>query len=212
MKSDTNANLTKHVIPSGVPRGRRRAERSRGTPAVQSRIELDRTAGVLRLRYTPLRMTARLVFRKNAVRKVLIVTVAVLALLGIGWLLLPAPPPLDGVSFSQRVLDRDGRLLRMSLAADDRYRLYTPLAHISPELIEATLMQEDQHFWHHPGINPIATLRAMGFRDRPRTAALPNRGARFFTRCAWAFYCSSRRWPCSEAGGCCCPRRRRWMA
>lgn len=83
-----------------------------------------------------------------------------LVLLGVGWLLLPAPPPLDGISYSQRVLDRDGRLLRMSLAADDRYRLHTPLAQISPELIEATLLHEDQHFWHHPGINPVATLRA----------------------------------------------------
>ena len=96
----------------------------------------------------------------HTVRVGLLLLVSSLALLGSGWLLLPTPPPLDGVSYSQRVLDRDGRLLRMSLAADDRYRLYTPLTQISPELIEATLVQEDQHFWHHPGINPIATLRA----------------------------------------------------
>ena len=86
--------------------------------------------------------------------------VVVLALLGGGWLFLPEPPPLDGVSYSQRVLDRDGRLLRVTLSADEKYRLHTPLDRISPELIAATLLHEDQHFWSHPGINPIATLRA----------------------------------------------------
>ncbi len=85
-------------------------------------------------------------------------TVAVLP--GAGWLCLPKPPPLDGVSYSQRVLDRDGRLLRMTLSADDKYRLNTPLARIAPELVAATLLHEDQHFWHHPGFNPVASLRA----------------------------------------------------
>ena len=81
-------------------------------------------------------------------------------LLGIGWWWLPTPPPIDGVSYSQRVLDRNGRLLRMTLSADEKYRLYTPLSRIAPELIEATLLHEDQHFWRHLGVNPIAALRA----------------------------------------------------
>ena len=93
-------------------------------------------------------------------RKWLIAAVLVLALFGAGWFCLPEPPPLDGVSFSQRVLDRDGRLLRVTLSADEKYRLHTPLDRIAPELIAATLLHEDQHFWSHPGINPIATLRA----------------------------------------------------
>lgn len=104
-------------------------------------------------------------------RTLIIAVVVLFVLLGAGWIFLPSPPPLDGVSYSQRVFDRDGRLLRMTLSADERYRLHTPLARISPELIAATLFQEDQHFWHHPGINPIATLRAtwhvcLGHRGR----------------------------------------------
>src|SRR5580704_2052536 len=82
------------------------------------------------------------------------------ALLGAAWLSLPKPPPLEGVSYSQRILDRDGRLLRLTLSADEKYRLYTPLAKISPDLVAATLLHEDQRFWQHPGVNPLAAVRA----------------------------------------------------
>ena len=49
----------------------------------------------------------------------------------------------------------------MTLTRDDKYRLYTPLEAISPLLIEATLLQEDQYFFQHCGCNPAALLRAL---------------------------------------------------
>jgi penicillin-binding protein 1C len=76
------------------------------------------------------------------------------------WLTLPKPPLLDGITFSRRVFDRHGKLLHATLSADQKYRIYTPLDQISPDLIQATLLQEDRFFQEHPGINPIATLRA----------------------------------------------------
>jgi penicillin-binding protein 1C len=82
------------------------------------------------------------------------------AVVGACWMGLPKPPPLEGVSYSQRILDRDGRLLRLTLSADEKYRLYTPLENISPDLIAATLLHEDQRFWNHPGVNPFAAIRA----------------------------------------------------
>jgi penicillin-binding protein 1C len=69
------------------------------------------------------------------------------------------PPLLDKTAFSTAFYDRTGHLLRLTLAADGRYRLYTPLEKISPDLITATLMQEDRYFFAHPGVNPVSLLR-----------------------------------------------------
>src|SRR2546429_2281516 len=83
-----------------------------------------------------------------------------LALLGMtawfAWLLLPKPPLLDGVSFSQMVRDRNGKLLRVALSSDQKFRIWTPLSKISPDLVDATLRYEDKHYLKHPGVNPIA--------------------------------------------------------
>jgi penicillin-binding protein 1C len=76
------------------------------------------------------------------------------------WLLLPKPPLLDGVPFSQVVRDRNGRVLRVTLTPDGKFRVRTPLERVSPHMIEATLLYEDRHFMSHPGVNPIALARA----------------------------------------------------
>jgi penicillin-binding protein 1C len=86
-----------------------------------------------------------------------------LAVLGMiawfAWLLLPKPPLLDGISFSQCVRDRNGKLLRVTLSADQKFRIWTPLEEISPDLIDATLRYEDKYYAHHLGVNPIALAR-----------------------------------------------------
>ena len=76
------------------------------------------------------------------------------------WVSLPKPPLLDGISFSRRVYDRNGELLTVTLSADDKYRIFTPVAEISPELIRATLAQEDRFFARHLGVNPVSLARA----------------------------------------------------
>ncbi len=63
------------------------------------------------------------------------------------------------VPTSTAVLDANGRLLRLTLAADDKYRLWTPLASLPPELVEAVLLKEDRWFRWHPGVNPVALAR-----------------------------------------------------
>jgi penicillin-binding protein 1C len=82
----------------------------------------------------------------------------VLALL---WCLLPQPdlyPPDTG--WSRIVKDRHGTLLHFAVANDGRYRLWTPLADVNPRWVQATLLKEDRWFYRHPGVNPLALLRA----------------------------------------------------
>jgi penicillin-binding protein 1C len=74
--------------------------------------------------------------------------------------LAPKPHLLDETSFSPCYVDRNGKLLRLGLAEDDRYRVYVPLDKISPQLIEMTLLHEDRYFHEHAGFNPVALLRA----------------------------------------------------
>jgi len=81
---------------------------------------------------------------------------------GVLWLLLPKPPLLDGMSFSREVLDSRGGRLAVTLSSDDKYRIFTPLCDISPEVIRATLDHEDRYFEKHPGFNPVSLFRATG--------------------------------------------------
>jgi penicillin-binding protein 1C len=74
---------------------------------------------------------------------------------------MPRPPVREGLGFSQAVFDREGRLLRLTLSPDEKYRLWVPLERIPPALVEATLLHEDQHFREHFGINPVAVGRAI---------------------------------------------------
>ena len=76
------------------------------------------------------------------------------------WLALPKPPLKEGIDFSTRVRDRNGNVLRVTLTADQKYRIWTPLKEISPELINATLKFEDKYYGKHPGVNPVSLLRA----------------------------------------------------
>ena len=94
-------------------------------------------------------------------RRASICALAVVALAGLLTVAFCPRPELYGdVDFSTAVEDRHGRLLRLALASDDRYRLKQPLEGVAATAIDATLLYEDQHFRLHPGVNPGAMLRA----------------------------------------------------
>ena len=72
----------------------------------------------------------------------------------------PRPPILADQAWSRSVLASGGELLRLTLAADQQYRLWTPLDQISPRLVEAVRLYEDRTFYWHPGVNPYAVARS----------------------------------------------------
>ncbi len=76
-------------------------------------------------------------------------------------LFLPKPPLLKNVSFSKAIYDDKGHLLRLTLSDDQKYRLFVPLSQMSPQLIQATLLQEDQYFRWHLGVNPVSLFKAI---------------------------------------------------
>lgn len=93
-------------------------------------------------------------------RHILLGTVAIF-LVGVLLLVLSPKPALYGdTDFSVAVTDSDGRLLRLFLADDDRFRLPIKLDEIAGPAVEATLLYEDKHFRSHYGINPASVVRA----------------------------------------------------
>jgi penicillin-binding protein 1C len=92
-------------------------------------------------------------------RKTVVTAVVLLAALRL-W---PHAPLSQRVPLSTAVWSADGELLRVTLASDDQYRLWTPGSAMPPALVEAFLLKEDRWFYWHAGVNPIAITRA-GFR------------------------------------------------
>lgn len=92
---------------------------------------------------------------QNSLVALLLLSIAVTAIR-----LYPHPPLSDSLTFSQTFYDSNNKLLRVTLAQDDRYRLWTPLNEISPYIVDGLLLQEDQWFYYHPGFNPFSLARA----------------------------------------------------
>jgi penicillin-binding protein 1C len=76
------------------------------------------------------------------------------------------------LEYSTIVLSREGDLLHGYLTSEDKWRMYTELDEITPELKKAIIFKEDKFFRYHPGINPVSILRASAnnFRHRKRTS------------------------------------------
>ncbi len=94
------------------------------------------------------------------IKRRIIIACVIALLMPAGLFLAWKPPLLEGAGFSRAVFDRNGQLLRLTLAGDQAYRLFTPLADIPPSLKEAVLLHEDCHFYSHVGVNPVAMFRA----------------------------------------------------
>lgn len=86
----------------------------------------------------------------------------VLLLLGILWLTIPRCELYrEDLTWSPVLRDRDGKVLHLGLAKDDRYRVRIPLDQVSATMRNATLAYEDAHYFSHPGVNPLSLMRAV---------------------------------------------------
>lgn len=72
----------------------------------------------------------------------------------------PRPPLAESIPRSSAVFDQQGRLLRLGLASDQQYRLWIGLDEVSPLFLDALLLHEDRQFFRHPGVDPLALMRA----------------------------------------------------
>jgi penicillin-binding protein 1C len=79
----------------------------------------------------------------------------------VGLRLAPHTPLRARVPLSRAVYARGGELLRMTLAEDQQYRLWTPLGAVSLLSVRAALTYEDRWFYLHPGVNPVSLVRAV---------------------------------------------------
>lgn len=95
--------------------------------------------------------------QQNKLMALLLLTIALVAIR-----LYPHAPLSEPLTFSTRYYDNNNQLIRMTLANDDRYRLWTPLEDISPDIVNGLLLHEDQWFYYHVGINPFSLMRAFG--------------------------------------------------
>ncbi|WP_406566872.1 penicillin-binding protein 1C [Dyadobacter helix] len=64
------------------------------------------------------------------------------------------------VDYSSQILAKDGTVIHTFLSGDDKWRLYADISEITPLLRKTLIHKEDKFFYYHPGINPLAMLRA----------------------------------------------------
>ncbi len=93
--------------------------------------------------------------------KVLLVVTSLLLLIGLLFYWFSPKPELKSfIPYSTAYFDADQKLLRLQLSRDEKYRLFTKLDKISPKLIEATVLYEDQNYYRHFGVDWSAIVRA----------------------------------------------------
>lgn len=63
--------------------------------------------------------------------------------------------------YSTLVMAKDSTVLHAFLSADDKWRMKTTFAEITPELRQTILYKEDRYFYYHFGVNPFAIGKAL---------------------------------------------------
>lgn len=72
---------------------------------------------------------------------------------------LPLPKSLTQQEFSTVLYSEDGKLLAARISVDEQWR-FPAVERLPEKYVEALLLFEDKRFYQHPGIDPIAVVRA----------------------------------------------------
>jgi penicillin-binding protein 1C len=73
---------------------------------------------------------------------------------------IPLPSPLFRVPYATPLYDRSGSLLSVAIAEDDQWR-FPPIEELPQRYRTALLRYEDRRYPLHPGVDPLAVLRAL---------------------------------------------------
>ena len=71
-----------------------------------------------------------------------------------------SPLPIKSKSYSTMIYSRNNEIIHGFLTSDDKWRIRASNKEISETLIEAIIAKEDKYFYYHPGVNPLAVVRA----------------------------------------------------
>jgi len=100
---------------------------------------------------------------KEKAKKIVLISLLSVPILFSASLYLPFPKgklkPAPVISLS--LMDRNNTVLREILSEEGGHCRWVTLEGVSPDLLQATLVAEDRYFYLHPGINPVAIIRAL---------------------------------------------------
>ena len=91
-----------------------------------------------------------------------------------GWLCCLPRDLFQGTSYATVVTDRNGELLGARIADDQQWR-FPPCDTVPERFATALIRFEDRHFRRHPGVNPVALVRA--FADNLRAGHVVSGGS-----------------------------------
>jgi penicillin-binding protein 1C len=98
--------------------------------------------------------------RKHIVRFFKLLGIATVASFLLFLLLNLVFPLKDKIEYTTIITDKNGELINAFLTKDEKWRMKTELNEISPLLSKTIIAKEDKYFYYHPGVNPIAVVRA----------------------------------------------------
>lgn len=92
----------------------------------------------------------------NKRRVIIVAVLAIVTGISLFW---PLPEPLFNKPLSRLLLDQQGQLLSARIAGDQQWR-FQPVSSLPEAYTIALIHYEDKRFMSHPGIDPLAILRA----------------------------------------------------